>query len=142
MAVLFTIVFFVNRSIRKGQFGRLRMLFQELVEFMRSGFNSVLDNEEFAQKNFFIIATVAVFVIFANLFGLILEFIGAFDPGITHYFRPITSDLSTTLVLALFTIGLAQFYHTRTKGIWIHFRGYFCNFTGASIGAKFGNMLF
>ncbi|OIP52129.1 hypothetical protein AUK10_04040 [Candidatus Gracilibacteria bacterium CG2_30_37_12] len=142
MAILFTIVFFVNRSIRKGYFGRLRMFFQELISLMRSGFNSVLDNEDFARKNFFIIATVALFVIFANLFGLLLEVIGAFDPGITHYLRPITSDLSTTLVLALFTIGLAQFYHTRTKGTWLHFSGYICNFRGASIGARFGNMLF
>jgi len=109
---------------------------------MRSGFNSVLDNEEFAKKNFFIIATVAIFIIFANIFGLLLEVIGAFVPGVIHYFRPITSDLSTTLVLALFTIGLAQIYHTRTKGVFKHFSGYLCNFTGPHIGAKFGNMLF
>ncbi|MDD2891506.1 MAG: F0F1 ATP synthase subunit A [Candidatus Gracilibacteria bacterium] len=142
MAVLFTMVFFVNRSIRLGRFGRFRLFFQELVRFMREGFNSVLDNEDFAKRNFFIIATVAVFIIFANIFGLTLEIIGAFLPGVIHYVRPITSDLSTTLVLALFTIGLAQFYHTRTKGAWVHFRGYICNFTGPHIGAKFGNMLF
>ena len=142
MAVLFTLVFFVNRSVRLNKFGRLRLLFQELIRFMRSGFNSVLDNEEFAKKNFFIIATVAIFIIFANIFGLLLEVIGAFVPGVIHYFRPITSDLSTTLVLALFTIGLAQIYHTRTKGVFKHFSGYLCNFTGPHIGAKFGNMLF
>ena len=141
MAVLFTVVFFVNRSVRLGKFGRLRLFFQELVGFMRTGFDSVLDNKEFARKNFFIIATVGVFVIFANIFGLVIESIGAFIPGIIHYFRPITSDLSTTLVLALFTIGLAQFYHTRTKGIWVHFRGYICNFSGPHIGAKIGNTL-
>ncbi|NCP77336.1 F0F1 ATP synthase subunit A [Candidatus Gracilibacteria bacterium] len=142
MVVLFTLVFFVNRSVRLNKFGRLRLLFQELIRFMRSGFNSVLDNEEFAKKNFFIIATVAIFIIFANIFGLLLEVIGAFVPGVIHYFRPITSDLSTTLVLALFTIGLAQIYHTRTKGVFKHFSGYLCNFTGPHIGAKFGNMLF
>jgi len=142
MAVLFTLVFFVNRSVRLNKFGRLRLLFQELIRFMRSGFNSVLDNEEFAKKNFFIIATVAIFIIFANIFGLLLEVVGAFIPGVIHYFRPITSDLSTTLVLALFTIGLAQLYHTRTKGVFKHFAGYLCNFTGPHIGAKFGNMLF
>ena len=142
MAVLFTLVFFVNRSIRLNQFDRLRLAFQELVAFMRRGFVSVLDDEKFARKNFFIIATVAVFIIFANLFGLVIEAIGSFDPGITHFLRPITSDLSTTLVLAVFTIGLAQLYHTRTKGTWIHFRGYLCNFSGPHIGAKVGNMLY
>lgn len=142
MAVLFVIVFFVNRSIRLNRFGRLRLLFQELVRFMQSGFDSVLDNKDFAKRNFFIIATVAIFIIFSNIFGLILEMIGAFMPGVVHYLRPITSDLSTTLVLALFTIGLAQFYHTRTKGTLKHFSGYLCNFTGPHIGARFGNMLF
>ena len=63
-----------------------------------------------SQRLFPLLSGAFFFVLLANLFSLLLDWIVlvSADHSLAHYLRPINSDLNTTLALALITIVISQ----------------------------------
>jgi F-type H+-transporting ATPase subunit a len=98
-------------------------------------------------REFFpIVATIFFFVITANWLGLVPGFgtIGlwesapgeAGEPELVPFFRPASSDLNTTLAIALTSVGLTQIVGLRHLGL--EYVGRFFNFRGGPIGFYVG----
>ena len=83
-----------------------------------------------------------VIIFLGNIYGLILDWfvLVSKDHALGHYFRPMYSDLSTTLVFSLTVIMVAQFTAVRLKGFFHHFSHYLFNFHGDSTAEKVVNV--
>lgn len=114
LIILTIFALIVNNKIKKAEAGekpsRLLNVVEVLVEFVDGLVKSTMG----PNKMFFApyILTLVMFLLLANLFGLI-------------GFTPPTSDYSVTFTLALMTFFLTQYYSFKTSG----FLGYFKNFT-------------
>ena len=85
-----------------------------------------------------------IIVFVGNLFGLILDWFVLVSannehgvPWLAVYFRPMYSDLSTTLVFSSAVILTAQITAFAMKGPVNHLRHYLFNFHGDSMAEKF-----
>lgn len=81
-----------------------------------------------------IIATLFLYILFSNWFGLIpgLGAIGLIEhhhgtETFVPFFRSAAADLNTTLGLALITVVLTQYFGVRYKGIYGYVKHYFHN---------------
>mgnify|MGYP001447674210 FL=1 len=114
LIILTIFALIVNSKIKKAEAGEkpsgLLNVVEALVEFVDGLVKSTMGPD----KMFFApyILTLVMFLLVANLFGLI-------------GFTPPTSDYSVTFTLALMTFFLTQYYSFKTSG----FLGYFKNFT-------------
>ncbi|HHV27378.1 MAG TPA: F0F1 ATP synthase subunit A [Tissierellia bacterium] len=114
LIILTIFALIVNSKIKKAEAGEkpsgLLNVVEALVEFVDGLVKSTMGPD----KMFFApyILTLIMFLLVANLFGLI-------------GFTPPTSDYSVTFTLALMTFFLTQYYSFKTSG----FLGYFKNFT-------------
>lgn len=113
---------------------------QNVLEIIVEGWLSIMDGvtgDRALSKRFFgIIVTIFLFVLVSNWAGLIpgVGSIGVTSAhaegehgGLTHIFRPGTSDLSTTLVLAIIAVVATQVQGIRACGVWGYLRR-FINF--------------
>jgi len=70
-------------------------------QFMIDSFDG---DRKYARKFFPLVAGVFILILGANIFGLVIDMLGAVIPSIHYYVRPIFSDLASTLPLALLTV--------------------------------------
>jgi F0F1-type ATP synthase membrane subunit a len=88
------------------------------------------------RKYFWLLGTFFVFIFFANLFGLLLDWIILVAPGAAEYVRPVNSDLNTTLVMGLTAVIVAQATGIMHKGPKAHFGHYLANYHGNTTAEK------
>lgn len=114
LIILTIFALIVNNKIKKAKAGekpsRLLDVVEVLVEFVDGLVKSTMGPDKMFFASY--ILTLVMFLLVANLFGLI-------------GFTPPTSDYSVTFTLALMTFFLTQYYSFKTSG----FLGYFKNFT-------------
>ena len=118
IAILVTmaIAFFVASRLRSGQPGKLQMVLELLLGYVRS-----LVRESVAEDATFIVpiaATIGLYILVANW----LEF---FPLAFSPYVRAANADLNQTLAMALVVILIVQWYSIRALG----FGGYLRRFT-------------
>ena len=79
-----------------------------------------------------------VIIFTGNIFGLILDWfvLISANNSLAVYFRPMYSDLSTTLVFSTAVILTAQITAFAMKGPLNHLGHYLCNFHGDSMAEK------
>lgn len=80
------------------------------------------------------------FILLANFFGLILDWLGLVSPVVHHYTRPFNSDMSTTLALAITVIIVAHIAGMMNKGFFSHWKHFLFNFSGNSFIEKIINV--
>jgi F-type H+-transporting ATPase subunit a len=112
---------FIIKAIRAATF--------QLLKFI----DMVTEERAVSKRVFPLIATFFVFIVTANLLGLLPGFLGAFfiqtTSGPIPIFKSPNSDLSTTIALALVSVIAIQYFSVRMLGA----KGYigrFVNFTG------------
>jgi F-type H+-transporting ATPase subunit a len=85
-------------------------------------------SREKAVKHMPLLLTLFTFILFSNLSGL-LPGVGTIMVNTGHesvpLLRAFTTDLNSTLALAILTIGTVQFYAITELGIWRHIKHYF-----------------
>ena len=118
LAILVTllIAFGVARGLRSGVPGKLQMLLELALDYVRG---TVSDSV--AEEATFIIpiaATIGLYILVANW----LEF---FPLAVTHYTQPANADLNQTLAMAVVVILVVQWYSLTTLGLG----GYLRRFT-------------
>ncbi len=117
---LFLIVLALNfRFFKRNIFIKgLEFLIIELLKFS----DWVTGNRKFSYQVLPLIATFFLFIVTANLFALFPGFLGAFFVKIDGRQLPLlrspNSDLTTTLALAIFSVGSIQYFSLKKLGFW------------------------
>jgi F-type H+-transporting ATPase subunit a len=116
IAVTLLIVFLVVRRLRTGTPGKLQMVLEFLLDYVRG-----MVRDTVAEDATFIIpiaATIALYILVANW----LEF---FPLAFSPYVKPANSDLNQTLAMAIVVILVVQWYSLKAQGLG----GYLHRFT-------------
>ncbi len=108
---------------------------QNAAEFVIEGLfgfmTTIAGDRKTAEKFFPIVATIFIFVLFANWAGIIpgVGSIGFYEEGVTFvpFLRSVNSDLNMTLALALVAVTLSHFFGVAGLGALKH-AGKFFNF--------------
>ncbi len=126
-----------NKALKKTN-SRLKWFFINFVSFLDSHLITSFNDKKFARAFLPLIGWIFIIIFFWNLFGLVVDWsIAAFDKAnISHYLRPIHSDLNTTLVLWLITV--VTFLWISLKYTWVlkTVKWYIFNFHWSSITEK------
>jgi len=130
MAVLILLAVVVGRNPKLIP-GRLQLLIEEAVTFVRDFMTEVLENEKVASRYLPLLLTIFFFIFTANL----LEFIpGVGSFGFWHgeefvpLFRSVNTDLNVTLALAIISFVAIEIAGVVTLGLW-RYGGKFLNFS-------------
>jgi len=118
LLVLGALVFYLTRNKRHNLIATgLRIAVYELLKLA----DMVTGDRELSKKALPLIATFFLFIVTANLIALLPGFLGSLfvhtQNGELSLLRSPDSDLSTTVVLALISVGAIQFFSIRTLGI-------------------------
>lgn len=132
MAFLFVFTFFATRNLQTVPSG-LHNLTEMVLEGLLSLFGGMVGEK--VRQFFPLVATFFIFIILGNWSGLLPGFgsIGLWEVKdhemtMVPFFRRITSDLNTTIALALFSVGAIQYFGL--KEIKVSYLKKFFNFRG------------
>ena len=111
-------IFYLKRESHKNIFmNGLRILIFELLKLV----DMVTEDRKLSKKILPLIATFFLFIVTANLLGLIPGFLGSFfvetPNGGVSLLRSPNSDLTTTVALALISVFAIQFFSLQILGI-------------------------
>ncbi|MDP3998087.1 MAG: F0F1 ATP synthase subunit A [bacterium] len=114
MVFLFIVTFFATRNLQAVPSG-LHNITEMVLDGLSNLFEGMVGQK--ARKFFPLVATFFIFIILGNWLGLIPGFgsIGFWEVKdqemtLVPFFRRITSDLNTTIALALFSVGAIQYF--------------------------------
>lgn len=111
---------------------RLAYMMELLIDFIWGTAIATFGSRKTALKHLPLLATLFSFILVGNLTGSGL-FPGVGTITTNHggmaepLLRPFTTDLNSTLAMAILTIGLVQFYALRQLGLRGHFKHYFAS---------------
>ncbi len=106
--------------------GKLQNLFEMFLEFLLSIMDSVFGERRLSEKYLPLIATIFLFVLFSNWFGL-LPGVGSIiiGPHATPLLRAPSADLNFTLALAIISVIAANLFGIITLGFFKHIGKFF-----------------
>lgn len=140
MLVLFAIIAVFYTAIKTQALPRIRTFGLDVVERLDNFLTDTVGQKKYARIYFPMLGGFFVFIFIANIFGLILDWIGLVSPYLHHYLRPFNSDMSTTLALAATVIIVAHIAGMTHKGFIPHWKHYIFNFSGNTIIEKVINV--
>jgi len=115
-----------------------------VISFIDFFYNFMVDSfdgdKEYAKMYFPLIAGFFVIIFFGNLFWLVIDWFGTFIPSVHYYFRPIHSDLATTVPLALTAVIYSLYIAGKHNGFGHTAKGYLFHWSGNSIAEKCVNV--
>ena len=140
MLVLFIFVFLFQIALRTSRLTRMRSLGLDIVTRFDTFLMSMLDDRRAVRVFLPLVAGFFVFIATGNVMGLIFDYINMSIPSLQSYLRPVNAEISTTLVMALATIIIAQVTAFIVKGPVHHIIHYVFNFSGSSLIEKIINV--
>jgi F0F1-type ATP synthase membrane subunit a len=139
MIVIFILALVIRLALsKKGSI--VRAFGKDAVRRLDTYFTSLVGDQEVARRFLPITGGFFVFIFVANIIGLVIDYVGLFAPSVHYVLRPVNSDLSTTLILALAIVFLCQVMSVRSKGILSHIGHYAFNFHGDNLVEKIINV--
>lgn len=105
---------YVNRKIKNAKIDEKPSGLLNVIELLVEGVQSLVESTMGSDKLKFApyIGTLALYLLVANLFGLL-------------GFKPPTSDYNVTFSLAIMTFVLTQYYGLKSKGLGGYVKGFF-----------------
>lgn len=140
MFVLFIGVAFLFAAIKTKAFPRLRHMGVDLIKRIDDFFLDAIEDRKYARLFLPLVGGFFVYIFLSNVFGLGLDWLNFTVAGGHEYFRPINSDLNTTVVMAVTIILTAQITGILYKGFFHHFKHYLFNWSGESLVEKMINI--
>lgn len=134
MAVLLGAAAFIGSRLRLVP-GRVQNAAEMLIEFLWNFVSDMLDQKH-AKRYFPLVATIFIFVLAANL----IEFAPIYDTFSLNgapLLHVATTDLNTTLALAIITFFVAEFAGIGALGV-LKYGSKFVNFKGGFMGFAMG----
>lgn len=138
IVVIFSL--YAKKALKKED-SKLKVCLLDFLSILDKNMSDSFHDKAFARSYFPLIAWFFVVVLFGNLFGLLIDWVGAsISPSVLVYLRPMNSDLNTTLVLWLITV--VTFLWISIKHAWAGqtLKWYLFNFSGKSIAEKIINV--
>jgi len=131
-----------KKLLKSGKKSKLKTGFLTFFKFFDDYLRETFGNKLVARKYFPLVVWIFIMIFAWNLFGLMIDWLALALPSlhINEYFRPIHSDLNTTLVLA--TITVVTFLAVWVKTHWAGhtLKWYFFNYTWDSVWDKLVNV--
>ena len=140
MAVFFVLIGLFFAAVKTRTFPKLRAIGIDLMNRLDTFFLELIEDKGYARLFLPLVGGFFIFIFFANVFGLVLDWLNFVVHGGHEYLRPINSDLNTTVVMALTIIIVAQITAIRYKGFFSHFGHYLFNWNGHSTVEKMINV--
>jgi F-type H+-transporting ATPase subunit a len=130
MAILIVAAFVVGRRAKMVP-GKVQMVFEEIITFVRDFMTETLENEKVASKYLPLLLTIFFFILTSNL----LEFIPGVGSlgfhsgeGFIPLFRSVNTDLNVTLALAIIAVIMIEIAGVAALGFW-RYSSKFINFS-------------
>ncbi len=127
---LIILAFFGTRTLQMVPQG-LQNILEYTIESLLKLFENILGDKQQARQFFPLLATLFLFILSANWFGL-LPGVGSISvhshEGMAPVFRPANADLNTTLALAIVTIASIQLFGIAAIGFG-KYAGKYLNFS-------------
>ena len=108
--------------------GPFQNLVESIIEFIYNTAKETVGNENKVKAFFPLVATFFLYILCSNWLGLtpIFGTIGFFKGTVfTPLFRPVNSDLNSTLSMALISAIATQYFGIKYLGLWKHLGRYF-----------------
>jgi len=138
--LLLTIIFavFAKRALKSKKKSKLKLWVLSFVKFFDNFLSEWFGNDKKMAREFFpLIVWFFIIILWGNLFGLIVDWVGtSITPTLFYVMRPMHSDVNTTLVLSIITLYVLLFVSVRSHGLGGTLKSYFFNFTWKSIAEK------
>ena len=116
--------------------GRTQAGVEQFYEYLMDMIASTLGSRQLAERYFPLIATIFIFILTANLFEF-LPIIGPITAGGVPLLHTATSDLYTTLALAIIAFFVIEVSGVLTLGL-LKYGSKFVNFKGGAMGFAVG----
>jgi len=129
IAVLLLFSIAAKRSQTKPA-SKFAFAIESLVEFLYNLAEENFGSRKKALRHLPLLLTLFTFILVSNLSGLLPGFgsiVAKTSEGDVPLLRAFTTDLNSTLALAVLTIGLVQFHALRELGLLGHLKHYFTN---------------
>ena len=140
MAVIFIFVALFQIALRTRFIPRFRSLGIDIVTRFDNFLTGILESKKAVRVFLPLVAGFFVFIFVGNIVGLVFDYLGMSMPSLHEFIRPINAEISTTLVMALATIIIAQATAIIIKGPIHHFMHYLFNFSGHGMIEKIINV--
>lgn len=140
MIILFIIVAIFYVAIKTNALPRVRTFGLDVLKRLDDFIIETVGNKKYARIYFPMLGGFFVFILLANFFGLILDWLGLISPSVHTYTRPFNSDLGTTLAMALVVIVVAHIAGMLRKGFVGHWKHYIFNYSGHTTIEKIINV--
>ncbi len=108
MFILFVGVGFLFAAIKTHMFPRLRFMGLDLIRRIDDFFLDAIEDKKYARLFLPLVGGFFIYIFLSNVFGLGLDWLNFVVTGGHEYFRPINSDLNTTVIMAVSIILTAQ----------------------------------
>jgi F-type H+-transporting ATPase subunit a len=127
---LIILAILIKRNIKKRPAAKslqnvLEVIFNWFLKFI----NAIVRSEKLAEEIFPLIITFFIFIVSANILGLIPGFLGAFliktGNGNIPLFKSPNSDWNNTLALAIVSVAAIQYYGIKNLGFKRYFKRFF-----------------
>jgi F-type H+-transporting ATPase subunit a len=139
MALMLAVLVALRLALRaKGGF--IKGTGVAIVRTLDGFLSGALEDAAFARKAFFLLGGCFVYILAANLFGLGVDWLGAFWPAVHAWLRPINSDLNTTLGMAAVVLLTSHLLMLRHRGFFGYLKHYLFHFHGADFVEKTVNV--
>lgn len=134
--------FFAKKALKSTKKSRLKLGVLSFVKFFDNFLSEGFGNDKKAAREFFpLIVGFFVIILWGNLFGLVVDWIGtSITPTLFYVMRPMHSDVNTTLVLSIITLYTLLFVSVRSHWAGNTLKAYFFNYTGKSVPEKMINV--
>ncbi len=142
MGIIFSLIALFYVAIRTDRFPKTKAFGLDITSRMLVNITGLLWSQKQAENYMWLLWGI-MFVVFAgNIFGLIVDWfvIVSKHEWLGHYLRPIYSDFSTTLVLGLTVVLVAQITAFYLKGPVKHLKHYLFHFEWATMTEKVVNV--
>ena len=132
MAILFTIVFIFYKSLKKES-SVVKGVWLHLIRMVYEMSVKAIWNEKVARKLFFITWWMFAYVLFSNIFWLLVDWVLLVanpDLHLSNYLRPMNADPNTTFALSLSVVLASHIVMVNTRWIFSYIKWYLFNFSG------------
>jgi len=138
--VIFSVIW--KNILAKNKKSKLKTWILTFIKFFDDYLRDTFGNKSVARKYFPLVVWIFIIIFAWNLFGLMIDWLALAMPGlhINEYFRPIHSDLNTTLVLATITVITFLWVAIKTHWAGHTLKWYFFNFKWDNIWDKLVNV--
>lgn len=140
--IIVIICWVLLRQASKKDGGFIRTTGYIIVKKLKAFFEPMLGHNLPTRKTLWFVGGIFLYILWANLYSLLLDWILAFSPTSWHEFlRPINSDINTTLGMAIIMIVISHILMIRFHGFFGYILHFIFNFSGKSFVDKFINVI-